>query len=157
MRTVGVFVIATLIAGCEDEEIPTLDDDGTGGEGGGSGDTVVELRGQLVATDPAARLNGDAIVQLLDRGRAFSATILLRDDVPGSVRAWHVHVGPCGYGGAIVGPATAYAPLKVDSDGGSMDQTLVLVPLDTGAYSVNVHDSPEHLEQILACGDLIRQ
>ena len=38
-------------------------------------------------------------------------------DAPGAARAWHVHVGSCAKGGAILGGANAYQSLTVDAKG----------------------------------------
>lgn len=158
MTKLGIFLIAALAAGCTDD---VIDDDVDGLPGDSDDttppDTAVELHANLLPDNPNSRLGGAALVTLLDEGRAFSATIQLRGDEPGSVRPWHVHVGECASGGPIVGPADAYPPLMIDEDGDTASETLISIPLDTGAYHVNVHLSVDEIATIIACGDLVRR
>lgn len=160
MNKLGIFLIAAaaLAIGCDDDEIEE-DLGGVPGDAGGMvpPDTTVELRADIRPTDPFGRLGGAAIVRLLDEGRAFSAAIQLRGDEPGELRPWHVHVGDCRTAGPIVGPANAYPLLTVDEDGNAASEALLSIPLDTGAYSVNVHLSLDQITTIIACGDLVRQ
>jgi hypothetical protein len=66
-----------------------------------------------------------------------------------------VHHGKCGNAGSILGPATAYPPLKIgpDSTGSATASVTTSLPA-SGDYLVNVHASPSDLNTIVACGDL---
>ena len=91
-----------------------------------------------------------------DGEAAFIATISIREDVPGSLRPWHVHFGTCLSGGDIVGSDQAYLRLGVGSDGFSSTAVQIRVGLDPRApYHVNVHFSDQMFDRIIACGDLI--
>lgn len=73
----------------------------------------------------------------------------------GATNPWHIHRGTCGSGGAIVGDPGAYPPLRPTSAGGATATAHVRVQLVPGEdYHVNIHRSPELLDQIIACGNL---
>ncbi len=75
--------------------------------------------------------------------------------VPGAKHPWHVHRGQCGSDQGIFGPADAYKPLKVESDGKASATAALSVPLPkTGDYFVNVHASASNMKTIVACGNL---
>jgi hypothetical protein len=72
-----------------------------------------------------------------------------------AIRPWHVHHGQCGQGGAILGSASDYPPIKIGPGGtGSATATLDVATPATGDYLVNVHASAADLQTIVACGDL---
>ena len=74
---------------------------------------------------------------------------------PGSTLPWHVHEGQCGQGmPPIVGPASAYPPLVVGSDGRATAEAHLTMDLNEAkSYIVNVHASPGNLGTIVSCGD----
>jgi hypothetical protein len=74
----------------------------------------------------------------------------------GGVHPWHIHEGKCGDNGPIVGPASAYPPLRVGADGRAAAMAhLDGVELNEAKnYYVNVHASPTNLGTIVACGAL---
>jgi hypothetical protein len=75
--------------------------------------------------------------------------------VPGAKHPWHVHRGQCGSDQGIFGPADAYKPLKVESDGKATATAVLSVPLPkTGDYFVNVHASANNMKTSVACGNL---
>ena len=77
-------------------------------------------------------------------------------DAPGAARAWHVHVGSCAKGGAILGGANAYQSLTVDAKGAAKGKATLRVPLpESGSYYVNIHESSTSMGKIIACGDLL--
>jgi hypothetical protein len=89
---------------------------------------------------------------------AFTAGVTIRVDTPGSLRPWHVHLGSCGQGGAIVGSDGAYPRLGVGADGSATSEVQIRVGLDPAvAYSVNVHYSDAEFARIIACGNLVIQ
>lgn len=120
---------------------------------------VIEWRASLVSLDPYQyALQGDAVVASVMGEAAFTATITIRNDTPGAIRPWHVHLGKCASGGAIVGADTAYPRLSTDSGGAASSNVLVRVGLDpAGAYHVNVHKSDAEFTSLIMCGDLVRR
>ena len=67
---------------------------------------------------------------------------------------WHVHVGTCGSGGAIVGSVGNYPLLSVSAGGTASANASVGVALrESERYHVNVHRSTADLT-VIACGDL---
>lgn len=77
-------------------------------------------------------------------------------DAAGKVRPWHVHVGSCAKGGPVLGAASAYPALRVDSKGGAEGKaTLRVVLPDSGSFYVNIHESVATMSKIVACGDLL--
>lgn len=84
-----------------------------------------------------------------------AAAINLVGGQAGATHPWHVHRGTCATGGAIVGDPAAYPPLRPNSAGAATATALIRVQLVPGEdYHINVHQSPEALNQIIACGDL---
>lgn len=68
---------------------------------------------------------------------------------------WHVHRGTCGNDQGIVGDPGAYPPLRPNSAGAASATALITVQLvPDGNYMVNVHRSPQALNEIIACGQL---
>ena len=83
------------------------------------------------------------------------AHVEISNAVPGAKHPWHVHRGQCGSDQGIFGPADAYKPLKVESDGkASATATLSVTLPKTGDYFVNVHASANNMKTIVACGNL---
>ena len=84
-----------------------------------------------------------------------TATATLTGGMAGHVHPWHIHEGDCGSGGPIVGPATAYPPLRPGVDGSATATARIGVALnETRDYHVNIHASPQELGTIMACGNL---
>lgn len=72
------------------------------------------------------------------------------------VHPWHIHEGRCGSGGAIVGDPSAYPALRPGTDGAGTASATVMVPLMMDRdYYVNIHESPDDLGTIVACGQLM--
>jgi hypothetical protein len=101
-------------------------------------------------------LVGSALVSERVGDTSFVADIDMRNDLPGSVRPWHVHFGTCATGGAIVGDPASYAPLVFDGNGAASATARVAFVLDPAIpYHINLHLSPSQLDTLIACGDLI--
>ena len=84
--------------------------------------------------------------------RAF---VSIQNAVPGGEHPWHVHVGQCGSDRGIFGPADAYQPLRVGSNGQAQEMALLQVSVPTvGQYFINVHASRNNMKTIIACGNL---
>src|SRR3954464_10368702 len=83
------------------------------------------------------------------------AHVEISNAVPGGKHPWHVHRGQCGSDQGIFGPAGAYKPLTVESDGKASSTVVLQVPTPkTGEYFVNVHASAKNMKTIVACGNL---
>lgn len=68
---------------------------------------------------------------------------------------WHVHRGTCGNDQGIVGDPAAYTPLRPNSAGAASATAHIAVQLvPDGDYMINVHRSPQALNEIVACGEL---
>jgi hypothetical protein len=81
--------------------------------------------------------------------------ITLSGGESGGTHPWHIHEGRCGSGGAIVGAAGDYPPLRPGSGGNASASARIAVELVDGRdYHVNIHQSPEALGTIVACGAL---
>jgi len=73
----------------------------------------------------------------------------------GGTHPWHIHRGTCATGGPIVGDPGAYPALRPTTAGGATATAHIRVQLVPGEdYHVNIHRSPEMLNQIVACGNL---
>jgi len=83
------------------------------------------------------------------------AQVNLSNAVPGGEHPWHVHRGRCGADQGIFGPADAYKPLKVGSNGRASSTVELSVPsMKTGEFFVNVHASAKNMRTTVACGNL---
>jgi hypothetical protein len=104
---------------------------------------IVDVHGQAwMGTDPK------------DPGQT-QAHVDISNAVPGAKHPWHVHRGHCGSDQGIFGPADAYKPLKVESNGKASATAVLPVPTPkTGEYFVNVHASTSNMKTIVACGNL---
>jgi hypothetical protein len=104
---------------------------------------IVEVHGQAwMGADPK------------DPGKT-QAQVDVSNAVPGAKHPWHVHRGQCGSDQGIFGPADAYKPLKVESDGKASSTAVVPVLFPkTGDYFVNIHASAKNMKTIVACGNL---
>ena len=84
--------------------------------------------------------------------RAFAS---IQNAVPGGEHPWHVHLGQCGNDRGILGPAEAYGPLRVGSNGAAQEMAVLSLPVPVaGQYFVNVHASRNNMKTIIACGNL---
>jgi hypothetical protein len=85
----------------------------------------------------------------------FTADVIITGAGHGASHPWHVHAGSCGSTNApIVGMATDYAPITVDSTGnGKASATVVAELAPDGQYLVNIHKSADDLT-VISCGDL---
>ncbi len=151
-----------LAVGCDDEgdDIvinPDDDNDGIPEDNDDGSASLYEWTTTLVGQGPYP-LSGSALVRQTIGESAFTASITIRGDVTGALRPWHVHLGRCGTGGAIVGTDSFYPRLSVDSTGtASADVRIVTVLDPAGSYSVNVHESDQYFTTIIACGELALQ
>jgi hypothetical protein len=83
------------------------------------------------------------------------AHVSITNAVPGGEHPWHVHIGRCGQDQGIFGPAEAYRPLKVGSDGtAEADAEIEAAVPTSGSYFINVHASQNNMKTIIACGNL---
>jgi hypothetical protein len=157
LASIAIAIALAAVSACGDD---TEDIDDTGGIPPGDAQpqpTAVRWTATVLGTTQYPTIAGEAAVELLDGGQAFTATIGVRADVPGSVRPWHVHLGRCASGGAIIGGDLTYPRLMIGSDGTAASTVTVPAALDPfGAYHVNVHLSDPQLATIIACGDLVR-
>jgi hypothetical protein len=98
-------------------------------------------------------VRGSAGVQ--SAGVGSGARISIEGATLGGQHPWHVHVGRCGSGGAVVGSANAYPVLQVGSDGRASATASIGVALrENESYHVNVHRSLTDLGTIISCGNL---
>ena len=83
------------------------------------------------------------------------AVVSIQNAVPGGEHLWHVHLGQCGDDRGIFGPADAYGPLQVGSNGQAQESAVLSLPVPVaGQYFINVHASRNNMKTIIACGNL---
>lgn len=96
-------------------------------------------------------------VEAVSRASGTRVRVTLTGAEAGDVLPWHVHQGSCGSGGPIVGEPTAYPPLEPGDAGEANATAQITTPLSAGgSYYINVHESPDALGTIVACGELSR-
>jgi hypothetical protein len=167
MKKLGLLALSLFALSCTDDDdddnivvVPPSDDDTGGDTGGDQTPTVLEWRANITSNDIyQGQITGSSQVLQNVGDTAFTASIDIRNDVPGTVRPWHVHFGTCGSGGGIVGSDAAYPRLAVGSDGAAGNTVTIRdIALDPAAsYHVNVHESDAQFSLLIACGDLILQ
>jgi hypothetical protein len=123
------------------------------GGGGGGGEGIVDFSAQLQSTaGQQVRGLASAVASL---GRT-AVTIEVEGGTAGATYPWHVHAGRCGSNGPIVGSASDYPALMIDADGSERAVATIGLQLnDDTEYFVNVHQSPQQLDVIVACGALV--
>lgn len=98
--------------------------------------------------------DGTASATVLPDGRT-RVTVTLSGGSGGGDHPWHVHRGTCGSDGEIVGDPEAYPTLRPDMEGDASETATIDTSLDpSGSYYINVHQSPERLDEIVGCGEL---
>ncbi len=108
-----------------------------------------------LASESGSTIVGTATVEPGKDAKSTHATVMITGGEPGATYPWHVHEGKCADHGKVVGPATAYTPLKAGKDGSAkVDVTLPYATPDDGSFAINVHKSPSDLGTIVACGEL---
>ena len=115
---------------------------------------VVDFDATLHGTPGHPQLHGSA--RAVASLGTTAVTVNLTGAEEGVSHPWHVHYGDCGSGGSIVGAGSSYPPLTPDQDGSDRVTTTIGVQLyDDTTYHVNVHLSPDEMDQIIACGELV--
>lgn len=108
--------------------------------------------GDLRATGEASI---EGTVEAVSRSSGTQVRVTLTGAEAGGELPWHVHQGTCGSGGPIVGEPTAYPPLAPDDTGQATASAQLTTPLSAGdSYHINVHQAPDAVETIVACGEL---
>jgi len=141
MKRVMGLATAALLAAC------------AGGGGGGGGEGIVDFSAQLQPTaGNQVRGTATAVASL---GRT-AITLEIQGGTPGATYPWHVHQGRCGSNGPVVGSGSNYPAINVDADGSERAvATLSLQLNDDTEYFVNVHQSPQQMNVIVSCGQLV--
>ena len=125
----------------------------SGGGDGGDREWITDFDANVQSL-PGHSVHGNARA-VASVGRTV-VTLDVEGGQPGAVHPWHVHTGPCGSRGGIVGDASDYPPLALDGDGEDREvATLDLQLTDDAEYHVNVHRSPQDMGTIVACGRLV--
>ena len=112
----------------------------------------------LYAGEPGRRGPGEGErMDGREKGEATKtrAVVSIQNAVPGGEHPWHVHLGQCGDDRGIFGPADAYGPLQVGSNGQAQESAVLSVPVPVaGQDSINVHASRNNMKTIIGCGNL---
>jgi hypothetical protein len=136
-----------LAAGCDD------DADFPEETGSGESTQMREWRAELQSRD--AILDGSVTVQTNLDADAFTATIVLRGDLPNEVRYWFVVEGSCDLPGAQVGDSIAYPYLVIGEGGTASSSSIVFAPFDPDAiHHAIVQDAAK---ETIACGNFLEQ
>ena len=100
-------------------------------------------------------VTGSATVTPGSNANSTQVDLMVSGAPAGGVHPWHVHRGQCGNDQGIVGPANAYPAVAVGADGTGRVLATIPAGLDRGGqYMVNVHQSPQDMGTIVACGNL---
>jgi hypothetical protein len=103
----------------------------------------------------AVQMNGAAAMAPGRKRGDTHVTIDIANASPGGVHPWAMHLGQCGDDEGLFGPAEAYQPVKIGSDGrGSAVATVQIETPTTGQYFVSVRASAANAETVVACGNL---
>lgn len=146
-----------LAACAHQREVGTTTEMGTPGETVAQDTILPSWQALVTPTTAEGGVMGEVTIRATTGGDTYTA-IEIEKATPGATHPWHVHSGDCGSGGGIVGAATAYAPITVDAGGEGEANATIAVELDPdGDYYVNVHQSPDDLATIVACGEVESQ
>jgi hypothetical protein len=105
---------------------------------------------------PGIGINGEAVAHAGESGTFVSIDV--EGGESGAAHPWHVHLGDCGSGGAVVGAESAYPPLQIGAGGEAEAEATISERLDPEAeYHVNIHLSAAQADSIIACGGLVTQ
>jgi hypothetical protein len=116
---------------------------------------IYEPREWNATLDPRADTGVRAAVRAATAPGQTAVAINMAGGTAGGTHPWHIHRGTCATGGGIVGDANAYPLLRPSAGGGASATAHIAVQLVPGEdYHVNVHRSPEALNEIIACGNL---
>lgn len=103
----------------------------------------------------AVQMKGTATMAPGANGSNTTVSLSIANASPGGVHPWAVHRGQCGSDEGMLGPADAYQPVKIESDGrGSAVASIPFETPTTGMYFVSVRASAANAETIVACGNL---
>jgi len=103
----------------------------------------------------AVQMNGTATMAPGAKGDKTDVVLALANATPGGVHPWQLHRGQCGADDGVFGPADAYQPATVNSDGrASASATVPLQTPTTGSYFVIVRASAANAATTVACGNL---
>jgi hypothetical protein len=121
--------------------------------GGGGSEGIVDFSAQLQPS-PGNQIRGTAnAVSALGE---TAVTIEIENASPGARHPWHVHNGTCANSGGVVGGGANYPVLEVGANGEQRAVATIAVELiDDAPYIVNVHQSPQAMGTIVACGALV--
>jgi hypothetical protein len=116
---------------------------------------IYEPREWNATVDPRDDSGVRATVRAATAPGQTAVAINMAGATAGGTHPWHIHRGTCATGGGIVGDANAYPALRPGAGGGATATAHIAVQLVPGEdYHVNVHRSPDALNEILACGNL---
>jgi hypothetical protein len=116
---------------------------------------ILEPREWSATVEPRGGSDVRASVRAASAPGQTAVAINLAGGAADGTHPWHIHRGTCASSGAIVGDADAYPTLRPTSAGAATATALIGVQLVPGeSYHVNVHRSPQQMDQIIGCGDL---
>ncbi len=116
---------------------------------------VYEPREWNADVQPVGDTEVRAAVRAVTAPGQTAVAINLAGGEAGATHPWHIHRGTCETGGPIVGDPAQYPPLRPTAAGGATATAHIRAQLVPGEdYHVNVHRSPELLQEVVACGDL---
>lgn len=120
--------------------------------GAAPGEGTIRFSGQILSTG-TRQMRGSAAATTI--GSESEVVVSITGGAASGQHPWHLHRGACGSGGAIVGSAGAYPVLRPDAGGQANETANLSVALSRGQrYHVNIHESPQNLETIVACAEL---
>lgn len=142
MRTLSaVLVVVFVLAGCNQVDDPP---------------TSTEWNASLSGQAGFESVSGSA--SAVTEHSQTTVTITISGAPAGGIHPWHIHSGSCATDGPVVGPMDAYPNLQIDGTGSAgASATIDLALAPDAPYFVNVHNSPQDLATIVACGNLTRQ
>ncbi len=120
-----------------------------------AGESWEEWSGVIRGMGASARITGATTARVQQSGT--HAMVSVRGARSGDQLPWHVHEGTCETpGGNVVGPASAYPPVSVASNGQATAMAnLPGLRLNEAAdYKVNFHASAADMGTIVACANL---
>lgn len=148
---------ALMLAACAQRQVEVM-----------TGDVVLDSRwtatlAPTTTVRDTAAITGATTVTLGGRGtmmpgntlRETRAMISLFGATPGSLHAWHVHLGACGNDRGILGSPDLYQPVMASNEGrGDVIVTLPFTTPNAGEFYIDVHATGSSASPVVACGAL---
>jgi hypothetical protein len=109
------------------------------------------------AGNGAAGPHGTVVLQPARQPNHVTVRVVISGDTPGAHRAWQVRAGPVDGDGSVLGPADAYATIRINRRGNGVAVIDLPIALpESGEFCACVYNSAHLPDTLIASGMLVR-